>query len=543
MRRFLQPLIPFFLAISVLAGSPAGAGEIVDETAQEVIEDLLKDLADARIGGKVGKKVVGRGASGTLRTLLTSSDTVICGFWQMQQHALMNELTMKGVPAETYRKAQRLGELIDRNCDKVINPEAYRNGGRLGADEEDETEEEDEEETDSDDSDTTPLDPKVQCENQCLEPYLKWRELERDVVRWQKWLKERKRQLKAAREANRKAAKVSREATKDAKAKEAAAQKIKGEAEAAGWPRSSIDPVATALRDARTAATTARRAKQMWRDAYAKIAKAKENVASAKEMVAYFRKWADQNRAIYEACVKRCLDQVSYQAPKVSIGSLRRFQTQERNTYQAHVPTGILATPAARGTRRALAPMSGSYARHVSGQVRRRPERHHVVGGSSEPHREAVAVRDSQREEEVRSEPSRPERRRRRANRVASAEPTPVEQATPAPMTENTPASELRSEPIVLGSDPRIETGSLRSSRAPSLRTGAVPINGPGLNTTPVRGEVQSAPSLSIPVESQQAPRTLSVPSGSPSGSSTGQMRRVKPPVLVIPAGAAGAQN
>lgn len=532
MRRFSQSLIPFFIALSLLVGSPAAAGEIVDGTGQEMIEDLLKDLADLRIAGKIGKKVVGRGASGTLRTLLTSSDTVICGFWQMQQHALMNELAMKGVPAETYRKAQRLGELIDRNCDKVINPEAYRTGGSMAPDDDEEETEEGEEESDSEGGEATPLDPKTRCENECILPYSKWRELERDVARWKKWQKKREQQLKNAREENRKAAADSRAADKDAKEKEAHAQKIKGEAEAAGWPKSSIDPVGTALRDARNAAAAARRAKTRHKEAWAKLEKAKENVASAKEMVDYFRKWADQARAIYEACVKRCMDQIAYEAPKVSIGSLRRFQTETRNAGYAMSSSPILTAPAARGTRRILAPMSGGYARHIAGQARHGTDRHLQIGGGSEPRRGEVAVRDPEpRHESEATQRNRAERepkRRRRGKAAGSEVAAPMEsmtQPSPRETVSSEPQPELRTEPVMKGSDPRLRTESISLNPVPQIRTESIPTSGTRLGSQPIQTETLAAP------------RNTSLPAGAVSPS-TGQMRQVKPPVLVIPAGA-----
>lgn len=397
MRRILESLLLcLFLCTMPLA---AQAGEILEGEGEQIVRDLLRDLKNV---GKVGKKTVGRGASGTLRSLLTSSDTVICGIWQAKQHNLMIELAVKRVPAETYRKAQRLGEIIDRACDKVVNPEAYRTGGS-GSQTETEPEEE---ESEPEEEETESTDPEVICANRCLPEYSEWRKWVRSAEKWQRWVREAEAALKKTRADNKEAARRSRAAKADAKESRKTAERIKGEAEAAGWPAGSASRVGEVLQRANRDEAADRRLLAAWREAYAKISKAREELESAINMRDAMRRYAAEAEVIYRACVKKCRAALVKEGhASATLDTLRRFQANDPNRGIAAsvapvYPRTILATPGGRGRlqHRLGRGMTSGYADHVSGI--RRPS-HRV-----EEHAEPVAMRreEPQRQREVEQE-------------------------------------------------------------------------------------------------------------------------------------------
>ncbi|MCP5057743.1 MAG: hypothetical protein GY937_13620 [bacterium] len=516
MRRFLSVLcLGLSLALVPLASSAEGLGT----EGETIVRELLNHF---KVAGKVGKKTVGRGGSGALRSLLMSSDKVICGIWQAKQHNLMIELAVTRAPAEVYRKAQRLGEIIDRVCDKVVNPEGYATGGG-GSSDPDEGEEED---ASGSPEPEEPTDPQVICENQCLLEYSAWRRWVRDLVKWERWVREAEESLKGARAANREAARTAREAKATAKAARAEAERLKGEAENAGWPASSIDSVGSALQNANRKEAAARRAMTAWRKAYAKAQEAKEDLASWIHVRDTHREEAAKTEAAYRACVKRCLaarGHASALTPagagtRVRIGTLRRFQTTDPHRASiAPVHTRpILALPGRERLRQRIAqPLAGGYAARAFG--------HRGASHTAPPVADGITV--AHEEPVHRAEDTAPREPERRADPRTSEAPA----LEPAPRAEGgarSPFSPLRlGLPNESAREPVSDGPTLRQTNPVRLDASALRVDpsSPPVEGGRAQSTIRSSPSLAVD------------PSPAP-----GAMRRTGIAPLVVEAGASG---
>jgi hypothetical protein len=115
-----------------MAGNVIGGNEQVTNAAQAA-EEALKSAAT--------KGEATRGASGAIASLLTSSDKLICSAWIVSFRVRYRNMVIEGADAKSLGAMKTLMEKVEKECDKVLNPEGRQNvkvGGGGGGDEPDE---------------------------------------------------------------------------------------------------------------------------------------------------------------------------------------------------------------------------------------------------------------------------------------------------------------------------------------------------------------------------------------------------------------------